>query len=132
MQIGKFVLPRHGLTVSSESKEDRYLRSYKEDLPRRWVCLCHLSSTVHDKIVVKWFNDSYYGDGVTSGVRGHHWHVFGTVSYCDRCQNAVSFAHLHADSRYTTRFQWTPSYDLGLALCYNKNTIDWLLWTKSS
>ena len=47
MQIGQFVVPKHGETTGDLSFEERYLRSYREDLPvehvrlRSCVC-CHL------------------------------------------------------------------------------------------
>jgi hypothetical protein len=80
MQIGKFILPRHGRSLIEEPHEDRYIRSFKEDLPKKWVREYSflLQRFFHQRF--KWFNDSYYGDGITSGVKGHHWHVFGTVS----------------------------------------------------
>jgi hypothetical protein len=37
LQLGKFVLPPHGKKLIDQSHEDRYRRSFKEDLPERWV-----------------------------------------------------------------------------------------------
>lgn len=33
MQIGQFVLPRHGYPVTNDTEEARYLRTTKEQLP---------------------------------------------------------------------------------------------------
>ena len=38
MQIGQFVVPKHGTGVVDESREARYLRSYKEELLVDHVC----------------------------------------------------------------------------------------------
>ena len=38
MQIGQFVVPKHGETTGDLSFDDRYLRSYREDLPVEHVC----------------------------------------------------------------------------------------------
>ncbi|KAI0048975.1 hypothetical protein FA95DRAFT_1604785 [Auriscalpium vulgare] len=64
LQIGQFVVPRYGFTVGAASKEDRYLRAWKEDLP-----------------VEHWFPPEYYGDVQSGGVRGHFYHVFDTPLY---------------------------------------------------
>ncbi|CUA75942.1 Protein cwh43 [Schizosaccharomyces pombe 972h-] [Rhizoctonia solani] len=56
LQIGKFVLPKHGSTVLGESNDDRYIRSRKEDMPPG-----HL------------FNEAYYPP---HGKNGHVYHVF--------------------------------------------------------
>ena len=37
-QIGQFVLPRHGEAITNDTREARYLRSRKEDLPVDHVC----------------------------------------------------------------------------------------------
>ncbi|KAJ7219905.1 Frag1/DRAM/Sfk1 family-domain-containing protein [Mycena pura] len=60
LQIGQFALPPHGSSVVDESKEARYLRSYKEDLPED-----------------HWFPMSYY----EPGRHNHFYHVFGTPLY---------------------------------------------------
>ncbi|KAI0059171.1 hypothetical protein BV25DRAFT_1860733 [Artomyces pyxidatus] len=64
LQIGQFVVPRYGFSVIGASKEDRYLRAWKEELP-----------------VEHWFPQEYYGDEKSGGVRGHFYHVFGTPLY---------------------------------------------------
>ncbi len=38
LQVGQFLLPRHGTTVVNDTHEARYLRSHKEDLPEEHVC----------------------------------------------------------------------------------------------
>lgn len=37
LQIGQFVLPKHGHNVTNDSVEARYIRSRKEDLPEDHV-----------------------------------------------------------------------------------------------
>ena len=37
MQIGQFVVPKHGAGVVDESREARYIRSFKETLPKPHV-----------------------------------------------------------------------------------------------
>lgn len=37
LQIGQFVLPKHGFNVTDDSRDARYLRSHKEDLPEEYV-----------------------------------------------------------------------------------------------
>ncbi|KAJ1307349.1 hypothetical protein OPQ81_001454 [Rhizoctonia solani] len=56
LQIGKFVLPKHGSTIVGESLDDRYIRSRKEDMPPG-----HL------------FSEAYYPP---HGKNGHVYHVF--------------------------------------------------------
>ncbi|KDN50669.1 hypothetical protein RSAG8_01167, partial [Rhizoctonia solani AG-8 WAC10335] len=56
LQVGKFVLPKHGFTLVGESNDDRYLRSRKEDMPPG-----HL------------LNEAYYPP---HGKNGHVYHVF--------------------------------------------------------
>ncbi|PPQ98754.1 White hypersensitive protein [Panaeolus cyanescens] len=63
VQIGQFVLPRHGHNVTDDSKEARYRRSRKEELG-----------------VDHWFPMAYYGNKQQGGVNGHYYDVFGTVS----------------------------------------------------
>ncbi|KAL1674263.1 Frag1/DRAM/Sfk1 family-domain-containing protein [Schizophyllum commune] len=64
MQIGQFVVPKHGETTGNLSFEDRYLRSYREDLP-----------------VEHWFPDEYYGNKHEGGKNKHFYHVFDTPLY---------------------------------------------------
>jgi len=64
LQIGQFVLPRHGARVTDESEAARYLRCRKEELPED-----------------HWFPMAYYGDENQGGVNGHFYHVFGTPLY---------------------------------------------------
>ncbi|KAG8748162.1 hypothetical protein FRC10_008895 [Ceratobasidium sp. 414] len=56
LQVGKFVLPKHGFTLLDETEGDRYLRARKEDMPKG-----HL------------FNEAYYPP---HGKNGHVYHVF--------------------------------------------------------
>ena len=37
LQIGQFVLPKHGFNVTDDSRDARYLRSQKEDVPEEYV-----------------------------------------------------------------------------------------------
>ncbi|KAF9446745.1 hypothetical protein P691DRAFT_166821 [Macrolepiota fuliginosa MF-IS2] len=64
MQIGQFVLPRHGTSVSDESVAARYSRAQKEQLA-----------------VDHWFPMEYYGGPGHGGVNGHFYHVFNTPLY---------------------------------------------------
>ena len=41
LQIGQFVLPRHGTNVTDDSHDARYMRSHKEDLPEEYVSTRH-------------------------------------------------------------------------------------------
>ncbi|KAA1467420.1 hypothetical protein DENSPDRAFT_792681 [Dentipellis sp. KUC8613] len=72
LQIGQFVVPRYGHRVEKETREDRYLRAWREDLP-----------TDH------WFPDAYYGDEKRGGVNGHFYHVFNTPLYYKIPEGAV-------------------------------------------
>ncbi|KAF5327734.1 hypothetical protein D9619_004534 [Psilocybe cf. subviscida] len=63
-QIGQFVVPAPGHTVVDDSEPARYRRSRKEVLP-----------------IEHWFPMEYYGNDKEGGVNGHHYHVFGTVSF---------------------------------------------------
>ncbi|QRW03702.1 Frag1 domain-containing protein [Ceratobasidium sp. AG-Ba] len=56
LQVGKFVVPKHGTTLIGESEDDRYIRTRKEDMPKG-----HL------------FNEAYYPP---NGKNGHVYHVF--------------------------------------------------------
>ncbi|KAF8689085.1 Frag1/DRAM/Sfk1 family, partial [Rhizoctonia solani] len=58
--VGKFVVPKHGFTITGESDDDRYIRSRKEDMPPG-----HL------------FNEAYYPP---HGKNGHVYHVFVSLS----------------------------------------------------
>lgn len=44
LQIGQFVVPRYGKSVTNDTHEARYLRSWKEDLPEEHVRLLHSQS----------------------------------------------------------------------------------------
>ncbi|KAG9127868.1 hypothetical protein FRC07_008136 [Ceratobasidium sp. 392] len=56
LQVGKFVLPKHGVTLLGESEDERYLRTRKEDMPQGYL-----------------FNEAYYPP---HGKNGHVYHVF--------------------------------------------------------
>ncbi|KDQ53108.1 hypothetical protein JAAARDRAFT_39481 [Jaapia argillacea MUCL 33604] len=72
LQIGQFVLPKHGTQVTDNSNEARYLRSWKEDLPES-----------------HWFPMEYYGNENEGGVRGHYYHVFNTPLYYKIPEGAI-------------------------------------------
>lgn len=72
LQIGQFVIPRHGTGVTDDSEPARYLRCPKEELPED-----------------HWFPMAYYGDENTGGVNGHFYHVFNTPLYYKIPENAV-------------------------------------------
>ncbi|KIM62789.1 hypothetical protein SCLCIDRAFT_24844 [Scleroderma citrinum Foug A] len=63
LQIGQFVVPKRGFEPTSQSKESRLSRSWKEGLPED-----------------HWFPMEYYGSQQQGGVNGHYYHVFNTVS----------------------------------------------------
>ena len=60
LQIGQFLLPRHGMPVTNDTTEAQYLRAWKEEMP-----------------VDHWFPPEYYPE--VGGLRGHFYHVFNTV-----------------------------------------------------
>ncbi|KAI0350036.1 hypothetical protein OH77DRAFT_1431428 [Trametes cingulata] len=62
MQIGQFVVPKPGEVIVDDSKEARYMRAWKEELP-----------------VDHWFPMEYYPE--IGGKRGHFYHVFNTPLY---------------------------------------------------
>ncbi|KAG1821921.1 Frag1/DRAM/Sfk1 family-domain-containing protein [Suillus subaureus] len=62
LQIGQFVVPRHGFQLVNQTLEDRMLRAWKEDLPED-----------------HWFPMEYYGNEDEGGMNGHFYHVFNTV-----------------------------------------------------
>ncbi|KAK0235644.1 Frag1/DRAM/Sfk1 family-domain-containing protein [Armillaria nabsnona] len=72
LQVGQFLLPRHGTTVVNDTHEARYLRSHKEDLPEQ-----------------HWFPMTYYGNKWQGGVNGHFYHVFNTPLYYQIPEDAV-------------------------------------------
>ncbi|KAL0574045.1 Protein cwh43 [Marasmius crinis-equi] len=72
LQVGQFILPKHGWTVTNETHEARYLRNFKETLP-----------------VEHWFPMEYYGDENQGGVNGHFYHVFNTPLYYNIPDGAI-------------------------------------------
>ncbi|KAG1882105.1 Frag1/DRAM/Sfk1 family-domain-containing protein [Suillus subluteus] len=64
LQVGQFVVPRHGFQLVNQTLEDRMLRAWKEDL-----------SEDH------WFPMEYYGNEDEGGMNGHFYHVFNTPLY---------------------------------------------------
>jgi len=72
LQIGQFVVPKHGTGVTDESEPARYLRAHKESLPEH-----------------HWFPDAYFGNEEHGGVNGHFYHVFGTPLYYNFPEGAV-------------------------------------------
>ncbi|KAI9567300.1 Frag1/DRAM/Sfk1 family-domain-containing protein [Boletus coccyginus] len=72
LQIGQFVLPKHGFTLANQTEESRLLRAWKEDLPE-----------------YHWFPMEYYGNEHEGGVNGHYYHVFDTPLYYQLPDGAV-------------------------------------------
>ena len=72
MQIGQFVVPKHGTNVTDDSLEARYRRSRKEVLSQH-----------------HWFPMEYYGNEKGGGKNGHFYHVFYTPLYYDLPEGAV-------------------------------------------
>jgi len=72
LQIGQFVLPRHGYVLTNQTEGSRLLRSHKEDLPEH-----------------HWFPMEYYGNEHEGGVNGHYYHVFNTPLYYRLPEDAV-------------------------------------------
>ncbi|KAJ2967111.1 hypothetical protein NUW54_g13606 [Trametes sanguinea] len=62
LQIGQFVIPKRGQGIVDDSKEARYMRAWKEELPDD-----------------HWFPMEYYPE--VGGKRGHFYHVFNTPLY---------------------------------------------------
>ncbi|KAG7089727.1 hypothetical protein E1B28_011382 [Marasmius oreades] len=72
LQVGQFILPKHGHTVTNDSHDARYTRIFKETL-----------SPEH------WFPMEYYGSEGQGGVNGHFYHVFNTPLYYNIPADAV-------------------------------------------
>ncbi|KAJ8072662.1 Protein cwh43 [Marasmius tenuissimus] len=72
LQVGQFILPKHGHLVTNETREARYLRDFKETLPQE-----------------HWFPMEYYGNEREGGVNGHFYHVFNTPLYYKIPEGAV-------------------------------------------
>jgi len=64
MQIGQFVLPRHGHPVINDTEVARYLRTTKEQLP-----------------AAHWFPSEYYGNEREGGKNRHFYHVHDAPLY---------------------------------------------------
>ncbi|KAK2463467.1 hypothetical protein APHAL10511_004553 [Amanita phalloides] len=64
MQIGQFVLPKHGYPITNDTEEGRYLRASKEELA-----------------VEHWFPSEYYGNEHAGGKNRHFYHVFNAPLY---------------------------------------------------
>ncbi|KAI9001545.1 Frag1/DRAM/Sfk1 family-domain-containing protein [Trametes punicea] len=62
LQIGQFVVPKRGEGIVDDTKEARYMRAWKEELPKD-----------------HWFPMDYYQE--VGGKRGHFYHVFNTPLY---------------------------------------------------
>ncbi|KAG9315095.1 Frag1/DRAM/Sfk1 family-domain-containing protein [Chiua virens] len=72
LQIGQFVVPKHGYVLTNQTEESRLIRSWKEDLPE-----------------YHWFPMEYYGDEHEGGVNGHYYHVFDTPLYYQLPDGAI-------------------------------------------
>ena len=87
LQVGQFAIPSYSGSTAGEEEmpeADRYLRGWKEDLPKEHVRLFYtpplpscLMLSAFDAL--KWFPDAYHGNEDSGGVRGHYYHVFETV-----------------------------------------------------
>ncbi|KAI6104798.1 Frag1/DRAM/Sfk1 family-domain-containing protein [Pisolithus croceorrhizus] len=64
LQIGQFVVPKHGFNLINQTEESRLLRAWKEQLPEH-----------------HWLPMEYYGSERQGGVNGHYYHVFDTPLY---------------------------------------------------
>ncbi|KAI5985982.1 hypothetical protein EDD15DRAFT_2511582 [Pisolithus albus] len=76
LQIGQFVVPKHGFNLVNQTEESRLLRAWKEQLPED-----------------HWLPMEYYGSERQGGVNGHYYHVFDTVrtiSYPLLCRAALN------------------------------------------
>ena len=47
LQVGQFVVPRSGTSIADDSREARYIRSWKEELPEDHVRMLYLSTQGH-------------------------------------------------------------------------------------
>ena len=47
LQVGQFVVPRPGTSIADDSREARYMRSWKEELPEVHVSMLYLSTQGH-------------------------------------------------------------------------------------
>ena len=47
LQVGQFVVPRPGTSIADDSREARYMRSWKEELPEDHVSMLPLSIQGH-------------------------------------------------------------------------------------
>ncbi|KAG9310533.1 hypothetical protein JVU11DRAFT_9077 [Chiua virens] len=72
LQIGQFVVPKHGYVLMNQTEESRLIRSWKEDLPE-----------------LHWFPMEYYDDEHEEGVNGHYYHVFNTPLYYQLPDGAI-------------------------------------------
>ncbi|KAF8622551.1 hypothetical protein AX15_006904 [Amanita polypyramis BW_CC] len=72
MQIGQFMLPRHGYPVTNDTEEARYLRASKEQLPAH-----------------HWFPSEYYGNEHGGGKNRHFYHVFDAPLYFQLPEGAI-------------------------------------------
>ncbi|KAF8588899.1 hypothetical protein K439DRAFT_1334281 [Ramaria rubella] len=72
LQVGKFVVPKIGHPVVNASREDRYLRTFRETLP-----------------TAMWFPDDFLVTVNPDGVRGHFYHVHTWPLYYNLPPNAV-------------------------------------------
>ncbi|GBE88480.1 Protein cwh43 [Sparassis crispa] len=70
LQIGQFVVPKHGFFVTNDTDEAQYLRAWKEELPED-----------------HWLPMAYYPE--QGGKRGHFYHVFNTPLYYKIPEGAV-------------------------------------------
>jgi hypothetical protein len=85
LQVGQFTVPSYGTNTGEgeASEADRYLRAWREELPKEHVChsFVYQPCVQHQPTFTapQWFPDAYYGKQDSGGVRGHYYHVFDTV-----------------------------------------------------
>ncbi|KAF9466466.1 Frag1/DRAM/Sfk1 family-domain-containing protein [Collybia nuda] len=72
LQVGQFMLPKHGYNVTDDSDSARYQRAFKEEMPKDL-----------------WFPNEYFGNKEQGGVNGHFYHVFNTPLYYKLPKDAV-------------------------------------------
>jgi hypothetical protein len=89
LQVGKFVVPKFGHPVINASREERYLRTYREELPSSMYVACRCLSHRYLTNLHRWFPDEYLDKVNPGGKRGHFYHVHPWPLYYRLPDNAV-------------------------------------------